>query len=58
MLQPKIAHQFIKTECGRAKFSELSTKKGLFASIRLLWFILIASIKDWNLNNPDIKAKN
>ncbi len=42
---------FIKTECGRAKFHELSSRKGIFSSIRLFWFILIATIRDWGLKN-------
>ncbi len=52
MSQPKI-HYWIKTPCGRSKFLELSNKKGAIARIRLFWFVFIASIKDWNLKNPD-----
>ncbi|KGG13711.1 hypothetical protein [Prochlorococcus marinus] len=48
MFKPKI-HSFIKTPCGQAKFLELSAKKGLLAKSRLMWFILIATIRDWNL---------
>tara|TARA_B100000131_G_scaffold322725_1_gene377758 strand:+ start:929 stop:1087 length:159 start_codon:yes stop_codon:yes gene_type:complete len=44
---------FIKTECGRAKYIELDSKQGFQSKIRLYWFIIIASIKDWNLPNPD-----
>ena len=39
----------IKTECGRAKYEILSSKKGLFNRIRLYWFIVFAAIEDWNL---------
>ncbi len=39
----------IKTECGRAKYEMLASKKGMFNRIRLYWFILFATIKDWNL---------
>tara|TARA_B100000700_G_C14604831_1_gene650831 strand:+ start:298 stop:510 length:213 start_codon:yes stop_codon:yes gene_type:complete len=52
MSNPK-AFLFIKTECGRAKFGDLAKKTGLFAKIRLFWFIFFAAIKDWNLLNPD-----
>ena len=44
---------FIKTECGRMKFAQLASKTGIFSKIRLFWFIFFASIKDWNLPNPD-----
>ena len=41
----------IKTECGRAKYNELISRKGIYSKIRLLWFILIAAIKDWNVDD-------
>ena len=47
------AHQWIKTDCGRAKYADLSTRGGPAAKIRLGWFILIASLRDWSLPNPD-----
>ena len=43
----------IKTECGRAKYEILASKKGLFHRIRLYWFIIFAAIADWNLNADD-----
>ncbi len=43
----------IKTPCGREKYSILSNNKGILSKIRLIWFILIATLKDWNLPNPD-----
>ena len=43
----------IKTECGRAKYEILASKKGIFNRIRLYWFILFAVIKDWNLTADD-----
>tara|TARA_B100000700_G_C14877934_1_gene776618 strand:+ start:410 stop:589 length:180 start_codon:yes stop_codon:yes gene_type:complete len=52
MPNPKV-FQLIKTTCGRAKYSELVSKKGVFARIRLYWFIFFASIKDWKLHNTD-----
>ena len=47
------AYQWIKTDCGRAKYADLSTRGGPAAKIRLGWFILIASLRDWSLPNPD-----
>ncbi len=41
----------IKTDCGRAKYIELSKRNGLFAKIRLAWFVFFAVLKDWNLNS-------
>ena len=46
-----IIYLLIKTECGRAKYNELSSKKGIVSKIRLFWFILIATIRDWNIKN-------
>ena len=43
----------IKTECGRAKYERLASKKGIFNRIRLYWFILFAAIEDWNLKADD-----
>ncbi len=45
-----IIFSYIKTECGRAKYNELISKKGIPAKIRIFWFILIAIIKDWNID--------
>ena len=39
----------IKTECGRAKYEILVSKKGILNRIRLYWFIIFATIEDWNL---------
>ena len=39
----------IKTECGRAKYERLASKKGILNGIRLYWFIVFAAIEDWNL---------
>ena len=47
------AHLWIKTDCGRAKYADLSTRRGLTAKLRLGWFVLIASLRDWSLPNPD-----
>jgi hypothetical protein len=46
-------HRFIKTECGRAKLLELRQRRGFTALPRLIWFILIAALRDWRLPNPD-----
>ena len=50
------AHQWIKTDCGRAKYADLSTRRGPAAKLRLGWFVLIASLRDWSLPNPDAPA--
>ncbi len=44
---------FIKTQCGREKYFYLKNQKGILAKVRLLWFIIIASLRDWNLNKID-----
>ena len=52
MNKPKV-YQWIKTDCGRAKYADLSTRRGPTAKLRLGWFVLIASLRDWSLPNPD-----
>lgn len=46
-------HRWIKTECGRAKYAELATRPGPLARLRLLWFVLVAAIRDWSLPSPE-----
>jgi hypothetical protein len=50
MQQPTI-HRWIKTECGRAKFTDLAARPGARARLRLAWFVLIAALRDWRLPN-------
>ena len=52
MAAPPI-HRWIKTECGRAKYAELASRPGLAAGLRLIWFVLIAALRDWPLPLPD-----
>jgi hypothetical protein len=47
-----VAHRWIKTECGRAKYAELAGQTGARARMRLAWFVLIAAIRDWPLPQP------
>ena len=46
-------HRWIKTDCGRAKLTALKARTGASARLRLIWFVLIAAIRDWPLPNPD-----
>ncbi|MFM7362126.1 MAG: hypothetical protein ACKO25_09950 [Cyanobium sp.] len=45
-------HRWVKTDCGRAKLAELQARQGLPARCRLAWFVLIAALRDWRLNDP------
>ena len=45
--------RWIKTDCWRAKYADLSARKGLRARGRLIWFVLIAAVRDWRLADPD-----
>lgn len=45
--------RWIKTECGRAKFTELAARPGVLARLRLACFVLIAALRDWRLTDPD-----
>ena len=48
--------RWIKTDCGRAKYADLSARKGLRARGRLIWFVLIAAIRDWRLADRSDQA--
>ena len=47
----KTIFKYIKTACGQAKYMELEANKTLLGKLRLLWFTLIASIRDWNIKD-------
>jgi hypothetical protein len=47
------AFRWIKTDCGRAKYLDLSQREGVPARLRLGWFVLIAGLRDWRLADPD-----
>ena len=49
LMTKKTVFNFIKTPCGQAKYIELEANKTLLGKLRLLWFILIASIRDWSI---------
>ncbi len=52
MTNPNV-YRWIKTPCGRAKYTSLSARQGVLSKIRLAWFILFAMIADWKIPNPD-----
>lgn len=52
-MRKPLIHLFIKTTCGRAKFDELSTRRGPVNIIRLCWFIVIATLKDLHIPNDN-----
>ena len=43
--------KYIKTPCGQSKYIELETNKSLLGKLRLIWFIIIATIKDWHIKD-------
>ena len=45
--------RWIKTDCGRVKYSELAKRPGLAAKLRLGWFVLIAVLRDLPLKSSD-----
>ena len=51
MTKTKLIYQFIKTDCGRSKYESLILKKGTINKLRLIWFIVIATIKDLKIRN-------
>ena len=50
---PPALHRWIKTDCGRAKLADLQQRRGPIARVRLVWFILIAALRDWRIPNPN-----
>ena len=47
------AFRWIKTECGRAKYIDLTSRKGIAAKLRLGWFVVIAAARDLQIQAPD-----
>ena len=47
----KKIYKFIKSPCGKAKYEKLSLNKTPYGKIRLWWFIVFASIRDFSLKN-------
>ena len=52
-MDKNLIFSLIKTECGRAKYEMLASKKGILNHIRLYWIILFAAIEDWNIKVED-----
>ena len=46
---PALIARWVKTECGRAKYQELASRRGPWAGLRRWWFVLIAALRDWRL---------
>ncbi len=51
-------NDLIKTPCGRMKFVELSRKQGVFSRVRLVWFVVFATLRDLFLTNPDQSSES
>ena len=47
----KTVFNYVKTPCGQAKYIELESNKTLIGKLRLIWFVFIASIRDWNIKD-------
>jgi hypothetical protein len=43
---PPAVARWIRTDCGRAKYLELATRRGPVARLRLAWFVVIAALRD------------
>lgn len=42
----------IRSQCGRAKYQELAARPGWWAKLRLAWFVVIATMRDRQLPEP------
>ena len=49
--------QYIKTLCGIEKYKELSSRQGLFNTIRFYWFCVFAVIRDFG-KEREIRESN
>jgi len=50
-MDKKFIFKYIKTPCGQAKYKELESNKTLLGTLRLTWFVFIASLRDLNIKN-------
>jgi len=50
-MENKTIFKYIKTPCGQSKYIQLESNKSFLGKLRLIWFIIIASIKDWNIKD-------
>ena len=50
-MKKKKIYNFIKTPCGQMKYEKLSLNKTIYGKLRLYWFIIFATLKDFNLKN-------
>ena len=50
-MKDEIIFKYIKTECGQIKYKSLSENTSIFGRIRLYWFIICATIRDYNIKN-------
>tara|TARA_Y100000991_G_scaffold24685_1_gene15749 strand:+ start:76 stop:252 length:177 start_codon:yes stop_codon:yes gene_type:complete len=51
LIMKKAVFNYIKTPCGQAKYIELESNKTLLGKLRLMCFVMIASIRDWNIKD-------
>lgn len=46
---PVVIRRWIRSDCGRARYLELAARPGPLAHLRLVWFVLAASLRDLSL---------
>jgi hypothetical protein len=39
-------HRIVRTACGREKLAALRARRGVWAAVRLAWFVAIAAVRD------------
>ncbi len=52
-IKKPLIYNWIKTPCGRAKYTDLAARRGFISFIRLNWFIFFAILRDLKVANPD-----
>jgi hypothetical protein len=41
-----VLHRLVRTPCGRDQLAELRARRGVWAAVRLAWFVVIAAVRD------------
>ena len=41
-----VLHRLVRTPCGRDQLAGLRARRGVWAALRLAWFIAVAAIRD------------
>jgi len=55
--RPAAIPRGIRTACGRERYRELAARPGIWARLRLHWFVAIATLRDRRLPVPEVSEQ-